>query len=60
MGAVRLDSAECATTNSRKFWDGRATESSGTKSMKSPRPCVYGCGASGEPETGLFGMRTKV
>src|ERR1019366_2793834 len=46
VGAVRLDSAECATTNSRKSWDGRATESTGTKSMKRPRPCVYGCGAS--------------
>ena len=32
--AVRLDSGECVTTNSRKSWDGRVTESFDVKSMK--------------------------
>ena len=47
-GAVRLDSATCAITNSRKSWDGLATESFDTKSMKQPKRCVYGYGASEE------------
>jgi len=45
-GAIPLDSAGCATMNSRKYWDGRATESTGRRSMKPARRCVYGCGAS--------------
>jgi transposase len=37
MVQFRLDSAECATTNSPEFWIGRVTECFDTKSMKQIR-----------------------